>query len=199
MLIVMLILLMGTATAIFAIHSTTTEMRAAGYGRQAVQTQYVAEAGLVSSLALVDQLGPQSIIRAMEQSAAPPMAAFGEPELLTGKRGYRIYIDDITSTTGLATTIEPTNHDVLGVRQAYDPRFIVDVNDDYTYEGVVAGERADGGGSVRFMVATYTSRGRTVVSGGDSRTTGGGITDTRDYHEGANDSRAYGVSGPFGR
>lgn len=45
MLIVMLVLLMATAAAVFAVHATTYELSAAGNSRQALQTEYVAETG----------------------------------------------------------------------------------------------------------------------------------------------------------
>lgn len=201
MLIVMLVLLMSTAAATFAVHSTTFEIRAAGHMRQALQTEYVAETGLLSTLAMVDQIGPQSILYAMEQSTPTNLAPY-EPALAAGKRAYRIYMADFNNTPGRAgLPMETSGAEAsLGQRQTYEPLFMVDVTDDYTFTGVVAGERSDGYAKMTYLLATYTSRGRTVISAsvapdGDHQTAG----DTRGYHEGANIARASGLSGPFGR
>ena len=51
MLVVMLVLLMITATAMVGIHTTAYEVRGAGYSRQALQTDYIGEAGAASALA----------------------------------------------------------------------------------------------------------------------------------------------------
>ena len=189
MVIVMLILLMVTATAVFAVHATTYEIRAAGHMRQAMQAQYVAETGLTGSLAMVDSLGPAALLHAMERSEPPHLAPF-EPELLTGKQGYRMYLDDFSTGAGMPVTTESLGGDV----QPYAPLFAVDVNDNYVFTGVIAGHRSDGHSRLRFMQATYTSRGRTRLASGDFTSAG----DTRGYHESASDARAEGLSGPFG-
>ena len=64
MLGVMLVVLMVTATAMFAVYSTTYELRSAGTFRQAMQTQYIAEGGISTGMALVDTMGAGSIDQA---------------------------------------------------------------------------------------------------------------------------------------
>ena len=96
MLIVMLILLMVTGTASFAIHATGFEMRASGYNRQAVQTRYVGETGARAAMAWVDHYGPPCAVveairrtKGMSSYRALKMAPF-EPELSPNKDAYRI-------------------------------------------------------------------------------------------------------------
>ena len=203
MLIVMLVLLMTTGVAVFAVHTTTAEIRAAGAARQALQTQYVAESGLMSAVAYSELIQPAGVELALQQSTPPStgyMAQFFEPELASGKRNYRLYLADLTTTApaGFPIETDPTRGQSLG-RSALAPWFTVDINDDFTYTTPVAGHRADGGGTLRFMGATYTAHGRTRVPtavGTDApRATG----DTRPFLEGAADARAYVVLGPFGR
>ena len=203
MLIVMLVLLMTTGVAVFAVHTTTAEIRAAGAARQALQTQYVAEAGLMSAIAYSELIQPAGVELALQRSAPPAsgyMAQFFEPELAPNKRNYRLYLADLTVTApaGFPIETDATRGQSLG-RSALAPWFTVDINDDFTYTTPVAGHRADGGGALRFMGATYTAHGRTRVPttvGTDvPRSTG----DTRPFLEGAADARAYVVLGPFGR
>jgi len=193
MLIVMLVLLAATATATFAIHATSYEMRASGYGRQAMQTRYIAESGLQSGIAMVDEMHPASLEPAMQRST-PPVLAPIEPNLLPGKTMYRMYLSDFAITAPPIET-DPTLTPSLGPYVAYQPQFILDINDNYTFTRPLAGDRADGYGALRFIAATYTSRGRTQITGSDVRTVG----DTRDYHEGASDARAHVVLGPLPR
>ncbi len=203
MFVVMLVLLMTSGVAVFAVHTTTSEIRAAGAARQALQTQYVAESGLMAAIAYSDRIQPAGVELALQRSVLPAsgyMSQFFEPEIAAGKRNYRLYLADLTlgATAGFPIETDPTRGESLG-RSALAPWFIVDINDDYTYTTPIAGHRADGAGALRFMGATYSSHGRTRVPtavGTDvPRSTG----DIRPYLEGAADARAYVVLGPFGR
>ncbi len=192
MLVVLLILLMSTATAVFAVHSTSTEVRAAGFWRMSLQTQYLGETGALAAMSWVDRFGAPALLSAMRRTttsgAVLDMSPF-EPALAAGKEGYRMYPDDFT---GLA--IAPVENEVIGPRAAHQPFFMVDVYDTHIYTGVVAGNRSDGASRLRFLGATYTSRGRVRVPG-----EAGTATDPRPFNEGASDARARGVSGPFGQ
>ncbi len=205
MLIVMLVLLMATAAAVFAVHATTYELSAAGNSRQALQTEYVAETGVVQGIALVDRISPRGLMVAMRNTTLPAvfMARFNEPELAPGKQDYRLYFSDVTILGGSNWPMETdaSRGPSLG-RTVFTPDYVVDINDTYTFTGAVAGARVDGGGSLRYMGATYTSHGLTRISSalgipglGDYVNT---TYDTRRYHEGASDSRAQSISGPFG-
>ncbi|MFW6087606.1 MAG: hypothetical protein ACODAG_10415 [Myxococcota bacterium] len=198
MLIVMLIILMTTATAYFAIHATSFEIRASGHMRQAMQTQYVAETGAMATLGWIDQQDPRQLQMLVRRGSEANRAAggqalnlepFGEPELALGKDGHRLNMQQLgTDLGGL-----PIDGESLGgPRQAYEPQAYVDVLDLMHWTGVTAGERSDGRGSMRYMRATYTSRGRTRIDA-DYTTPG----DRRPFHEGASDARAQGVSGPY--
>ncbi len=196
MIVVMLVLLAVTALAVFAAQASGFELRAAGYGRQTMQAEYVSEAGLTTTLALVDVLGPRAILFSIEQSrslpggARPPMAPF-EPDLDASKEGYRFYSADMASST--AASGAPVSSDALGPRQVYQPMYTVDVNDQYISSQTIPGQRADGLARLHFLHATYTARGRMQLTGTDTVL----AADVRQYHETASGARAYGTSGPF--
>ncbi|MBC7173726.1 MAG: hypothetical protein H5U40_14900, partial [Polyangiaceae bacterium] len=172
LLVVMLVLLMVTATATFAIHSTASEVRAAGYSRMAMQTSYLGETALVGAMDWVDRSGPRVLVDIMAaQEGRPPLelAPF-EPTLATGKTAYRLFMDDLDPSSvggsGEAPTLAPDNlfrpfaTSAEGPRNAYAPLAVVDVYDVYVYTGVMPGFSASGGTSMRHLRATYTARGR---------------------------------------
>lgn len=209
MLVVMLVLLATTSLAVFAVQSTSYEVRASGFARQAMQSEYVAEAGLVSTLTLVDRLGPQAILFSIQQQQAsgvdrPEMAPF-EPELArsaseggTGDRpaeAYRMYSEDMAAFTTSGTA--PIDIDSLGARQVYTPTFTVDVYDHHLSSRTIPGYPV-GSAGLSFFHATYTARGRMRLRGTDvDPTTAVPGADPRFYHETASSARAYGISGPF--
>jgi len=188
--IVMLVLLTATALAVFAVRSTSDEIRASGYYRMDLQSQQVGESGLLAAMAWVDYRGPDALTDAMARSQDAGYNVDLEPferPLAPGKPGYRLY------STDLQVEGRPlVDRETLGQRQPYEPLILVDVYDSHEFPGVVTGYRSDGFGRLRFLGATYTSRGRVRIPG-DTPVAG----DTRPYHEGANDARARGVSGPF--
>jgi hypothetical protein len=191
MLIVMMILLMSTATAVFAVHATSYEIRASGHMRRAMQTQYVGETGAIAATAWVDRWGPKALLNTMEQSSGhPDFTVFNEPQLAPGKDGYRLMLDDLSSPTG---TLPIARESMGGTRQAFEPEVYLDIYDTYTWTGTLAGNRSDGYGKLKYMRGTYKSRGRTRVSGVTPDNTG-----ERTYHESASDAIAHGRSGPYG-
>jgi len=195
MLVVMLVLLATTSLAVFAVQATSYEVRASGFARQSMQSEYVAEAGLTSALTLVDRLGPQAILHAVDQqqagSVAKPVMQPHEPEMDANTEAYRIFGEDMAGFTETSTA--PVDVTSLGARQAYTPTFAVDIYDYHITQRPIAGYRVDGGG-LSFFHATYTSRGRMRLTAGDVAPD---VVDPREYHETASGSRAYGVSGPF--
>jgi len=94
MLVVMLILLTATAMAAVSLQSTQYELRASGYNRAAIQTQYVSEAAAVTTLAWVDATTQdQSFKKHLAAWNAitdpvgwPNLAQFGEPKLTAANR-----------------------------------------------------------------------------------------------------------------
>ena len=201
MLVVLFVLLMATATGLYAVHSTVSEIRGAGFYRQASQTQHLAETGLTASLSWVDRNGPEVLLRSTGRSAASPLnlAPFESVNLAPGMNGLRLY----GAASGTDGSIIPgelnanvTNaideaDDVVGPLQSYQPYLAVDVYDTYQYVGVIAGYPAAAQGNLRFLGATYTARGRTRLP---TETQEG---DLRFANETASDARTRGVSGPF--
>ncbi len=205
MLIVMLLLLTTTSLAVFAVQATSYEVRASGFARQSMQSEYVAEAGLTSVLTVVDKLGPQAILYAIQQQQAnpttypPPVMSPFEPELATSAtstrpaEAYRMQSEDLSSFTTTGT--EPVDRAAIGARQTYEPSFAVDIYDHHITSRPIPGYPV-GSGGLSFFHAIYTSRGRMRLDGGDTAVSG---PDPRQYHETASAARAYGVSGPFAR
>jgi len=202
MIVVMLIILSVTALALFSVHSTTSELRASGHLRQAMQAQYVSESGAVSALSLLDNptWGPRGLLHSMRQTTLsttlgrPVMAPY-EPELTLNQEAYRLFSQDFTTFVGNSPVATDSLGAGTGTRQPYDPFFSVDVTDHYQCTAPIAGQRADGAGRLQFLCATYTARGRMglrAASFADPRD-----FSNRGYHEAANDARAYGMSGPY--
>ncbi len=171
MLIVMLILLMSTATATFAIQSTGLEVRSAGHERQALQTYYVTEAGIEAALAWVDDVSPAVVSHVMA-SSTPPDISSNEPNLLAGKQGYRLVLGDFQTLdesqdpNGNTVRNPPLNaigEDASLGKVPYTPSFTIDINDNYTFTGALPGFRVDGKSAMKYMVATYTVRGQTSI------------------------------------
>lgn len=224
MLVVMLVMVMITAGSVFAAHSTSFELRAAGHGRQAMQTQYVAEGGMTATSVLMEQLGARSVEYAMQQTQfagtqrlapeEPPLARSLDASHLYGN--FRVRSEDFTPgsrpcTPGidLACNVGRPLETTYAVPSlgpsAYQPSFIVDVNDVYrsnpTFVSGAAGQRVDGGGTIqmRFLSGTLTGRGRTRPA-----TDVFGPTDAaalpqlqRSYHETAVNARAFTITGPY--
>jgi hypothetical protein len=91
MLVVMLILLTATTMAVVSLQTTQYELRASGYNRGAVQTQYVSEAGANTTIAWVDATSmDRSFLRHVNAWNAlplpPRMFLFGEPEVPSTNR-----------------------------------------------------------------------------------------------------------------
>lgn len=205
MLVVMLVLLMITATATFAIHATTTDVRASGYGRTAMQTGYLGEVGLVGAMDWVDRVGPRTLVDLLERerSKAPDArvsVSHFETPLAPEQPAYRLYVEDLAvpgvaiippgtdGTAGVDPSVVPAG--VFGERSAYQPLVLVDVYDAHVYTGVMPGYSAGGGTSFRHLRATYTARGRARL-GEDAS------SDAQTAHESAGDARATAISGPF--
>lgn len=207
MLAVLLLILMSTLTGMVAIHSSTFELRTVGTERRALQTHYIAEGALGATLGMVDTMGPAALRVGLSRNTLPAGTRLApeEPELANGATNYRIYLADFPSLAGVVGPVVETNAMTgasLGPMLGVEPDFAVDINDDYIVASPIAGHRADGYGVLRFMMATYTSRGRTRPLGmgatGAEDVDGDSDLDWRHgVHETAANSRAYALSGPF--
>jgi len=90
MLIVLLIVLTATTLAATSLQSTQYELRAAGYNRAALQTQYVSEAAAMTTLSWIDATAmDRSFLNHLNSwdppgagATRPQMYRFGEPEIL---------------------------------------------------------------------------------------------------------------------
>ncbi|MCC6874915.1 MAG: hypothetical protein IT378_11470 [Sandaracinaceae bacterium] len=195
----MLVLLMTTATATFAIHSTSVEIRASGHLREAMQTQYVAEGGLLASMELVDSIGAQSMYLSMSRTPSPAGTRLApeEPAFTTERHNFRVYMTDFASTPGVYSPpieLDAARTPSLGPRGAYQPRFTVDVNDDYQSFQADPGRRSDGYGVMMYLSTTFTARGR-MAPPSDYQAAG----DARTYPETASNARAFTEIGPLPR
>lgn len=196
MLIVLLVLLMTTATATFAMHATTVEIRAAGFQRQAQQTEHIAEGGAYAAVAYVDVLKANgSLLQYLRTDvAANQSSAPGEASVARETNLLRIEMEDFavsSGVTGVPLETDPARTPSLGPRSAYAPSFTVDGTDLYTVFRDTSGEDLSGRGT-RFYRMAMTSRG-TLAPPSDYRSAG----DPRGYHESAMRSRAFVEVGPF--
>ncbi len=225
MLVVMMVLLVVTASATLAVYSSQFEIRAAGHQRQAMQTAQIAESGLTAVTTTIEMRGGARVLEYQMNQAPTPVGtrlAPEEPPLgAMNSRNVRFVSSQfVFGTPGLP--LQATAAESRGFApfedprlMAFEPRFVVDVNDAYnispTFVGTAAGTRVDGNGAVqlRYLVTTVTSRGRMARNGMlDAR--GGYATGVftgaeaarpdhlrRDIFETSVTARAVTVSGPY--
>lgn len=207
MLIVMLILLMGTATAVIAIRSSSFELRAAGHMRRTAQADYIAESGLVVGMGVVDAYGAADFVQLMNTEATN-QAGLGdnerwpapyEPAATVGRPIARLYLNDAIMSPGGVTAVDAES---VGTSNPYIQQFTLDIYDVHEFTGAIAGQRSDGQSELRYMRATYTSRGRVQLMGESHLEQQGGLatpnTSGRFDFEAASDARAQAISGPYG-
>jgi hypothetical protein len=206
MLVVMMLLLIVTATASFAIHATSVELRSTGHARQRMQTRYLAEAALVSTMTMLEQSGPEPLGIALERSTSGAVVrrlAPEEPPMAASTGNHRVEITNFSGSAGVVgAPIDTTvGRESLGVGMGYTPTFVVDVTDVYSFTGAIAGQRADGLGTLQYLVATYTARGRTLPPSDTYSPTTASLAATlrRGTHESAMNARGIGISGPTRR
>jgi len=206
MLIVMLVVLIVTATAMFAVYSTTYELRSAGTFRQSMQTQYVSEGGVTTGMALIDSMGARTIDLSMERApvAAGRQFAREEPAYGQSTPHFRVYMSDFASLPNVVSppvegNVAASGGSSLGSTLAYVPDFLIDMDDKYRPGMTIAGMSATGDSPVSYRVWTITSRGRTrppsdYFTPGEQ---GLAVQLQRGSHETAMNSRAVVLSGPM--
>lgn len=216
MLVVMLLLLMVTATAMFAVNSTSTEIRASGYARQRIQTRYIAEGALAAGIVYFDAqpTGADGLRTSLEEStrtafsggtSATRYLAPEEPPMAGDRPNHRMEVTSFTRTMGAESPpiVTTAGAESLGGGLGISPEYVIDANDEYRFTGVVAGQRSDGNGTLEYVAVTYTARGRARLRGRDGASPLG-PTDTTDprwrgYHETVSNARATTVAGPTRR
>lgn len=206
MIVVMLVLLAATASAVFAVHSTSYELRASGFQRQAMQSQYGAETALSAVLAYINQVEP-SANRTFPESDM----CGAEPSLVSGGR-----IIEPPAVSALIGAPPFDRESMGGERQVYTPNFFVCVYDDHIDPTPVAGAAAAGGSvqEKRHRV-TYTAYSRLNLDLAGTDTINGDVTSSvgdddeeysdsgsgfewqRQYHEVVNVARAHAVTEPY--
>ena len=211
MLVVMLVVLMVTATGMFAVYSTTYELRSAGTFRTAMQTEYLAEGGISTAMAFVDVMGAGSVDIAMQRVPAPAFRQFAieEPAYAQSTPHFRVYMSDFATAQGVvARPIEwdpmAAGGSSLGSQLAYGPNVIIDWDDAYRPGIAIAGMSVTGDSPVSYRVWTITSRGRTAPLGGIDNFSpaaqllnAGASPIGRGDHETAMNARAVVLSGPL--
>jgi hypothetical protein len=103
MLLVLMLIVMVTAAGVFASQSTALEVRSAGFMRQAGQTHYVAETGVVASLEQMRQ-SCSAYLGVMQRRAqgTMPMSGFAEVPLQ-----YRFFLNDFDSRVAPGAIFAP--------------------------------------------------------------------------------------------
>ncbi len=206
MLIVMTILLVTTALAIFAVHSTTVEIRSAGHSRQTMQTRYVAEGGLLAAASMLEQAGPEALMVTFEETEDGTSRVLGanEAATLAGRGLQRIELSEFVGAPGvIGSPIETqAGFESLGTSMGYAPDFVVDVTDMRVVPalpGMLPGYRVDGDSGFVFVAASYTGRGRTRPPYDVFSTRDTDVRTRRGIHETAMNSRANVLMGPARR
>lgn len=171
MLIVLMVLLMTTATATFAIHSTTMEIRASGYARQAQQAEYVAEGGTYAAVGYLDVLKADGSLTQYLRTSVASGVASSPTEASIGRQTnlLRINMQDFTGAPGVVSPpveTEVTRTPSLGPYNAYQPTFLVDGTDLYQVSHDDAGRDLSGRGAHYYRV-TLTSLAQMAPRAGD--------------------------------
>ena len=214
--VVLMIIMMGTASALFAATTVSHEVRGAGFARQQLQTRYAARAGLIGALEWFDIFGPATVRNIMvtrtstdttEFKCGPPNGegCYPEPPLANNRRVYRLYPqhfdalqerDDGAGGTdpGLLTSKPYERDSSFGSTGAYEPMVTTDLYDEHIVTKLTPGAAAQGGTKFKYMRTTLTARGRGRLSATDLEDTG---DHRRQRNETAADMRAYVISGPF--
>lgn len=199
MLVVMLVLMVATASAAVSVNTVQSEIQAAGHDRIAVQTRYVSETAIMTTLAWMDQLAVSKQLEEIWLPAPPPMAVYGEPDLPAVVAGVTPPLWS-RATMGQQDVLETQLTDVTPVTEpgvpaadltgSFGPRvtytvpqpdgYVVDINDcmvapaDAVPGAPVVGSSGSAERPVQFY-CTVTARGRVTR---DADTLG-----ERDAHE----------------
>jgi hypothetical protein len=213
--VVLMIIMVGTASAVFSASTVSHEVRGSGFARQQMQTRYAARAGLIGALEWFDIFGPETVRNIMVTRTATDTVQFQcvsgsscypEPPLANNRAVYRLYPEHFTALQerddgnggtdpGLLEGLPYDPHTTFGSTSAYTPIVVTDIYDEHIVSRLAPGAAAQGGTKFKYMRTTLTARGRAQIGVG---------TDTvesndhnRERNEAAADMRAYVISGPF--
>lgn len=198
MLVVLMVLIMTTATATFAIHSTSMEIRSAGHTRQALQAEHLAEGGIHAAASYIELLQPSgSLVQTLRTEVAADVASTPTEATIGHETNLlRIEMADFERFAG--THAPPIETELartpsLGPHNAYIPDFRVDGTDPHLITRAVPGRDLSGGGA-RYYRVTLTSRSQ-LAPPGDLMDMSN--DDRRSYNEVAMRARAIADVGPF--
>ena len=197
-----MIVMVGTASAVFAANTAMTEVRSAGFARQQLQTQRAARAGLLGALEWMEIFGPLTVrdmLIAQDQGVlfqCDGNECYPEVPLAGNRRAYRIYPQHFQTLVapGVLSAVPYNAASSFGPRSAFTPLVLIDLYDEHITTGLAPGVAAQGGTKFNFLRASMTSRGRSGVAAGDVNQP----EDNRGgFNSGGGDMRAYTISGPF--
>lgn len=214
--VVLMIIMAGTASAVYAATTVSHEVRGAGFARQQLQTRYTARAGVLGALEWFDIFGPETVRNIMvtqpgdtvQFSCVTGAGCYPEPPLANNRRAYRLYPEHYTALQerddgsggtdpGLLENTPYEGDFSFGAASAYTPIVVTDLYDEHIVSRLAPGAAAQGGTKFKYMRTTLTARGRAQL-GIVSDVTDDAVNDhNRERHEAAADMRAYVVSGPF--
>jgi hypothetical protein len=213
--VVLMVIMAGTASAVFAANTVSHEVRGTGFARQQLQTQYVARAGLLGALEWFDIFGPETVRNIMLTKGSTEGKGFTcgasgsgsgcypEPPLANNRRAYRLYpehFDALMSqdggvTAGLIQNLPYEPESSFGATSAHTPIVVIDIYDEHIVNKLAPGSAAQGGTKFKYLRTTLTARGRARLKDATEKVDGEDLG--RQRHETAADMRAYIVSGPI--
>ena len=212
--IVLMIIMVGTASAVFSAHTVSHEVRGTGFARQQLQTRYAARAGLIGALEWFDIFGPSTVRNIMlapgstegvQFSCVSGSGCYPEPELANDRRAYRLYPEhfeallsqDGGTTAGLLENVPYEADYSFGSSSAREPIVVIDIYDEHVVSKLAPGAAAQGGTKFKYMRTTLTARGRAQVKTSAATDVVHAEDHGRQGNETGADMRAYIVSGPF--
>ena len=211
--VVLMIIMVGTASAVFSAHTVSHEVRGAGFARQQMQTRYASRAALIGALDWFDIFGPSTVRDLMltpgsDEGMEFPVCTdttgcYPEPPLANNRRVYRLYPEHFAAlltqdggiTDGLFANLPVDADASFGATSAHQPIVVIDIYDEHVVSKLAPGAAAQGGTKFKYMRTTLTARGRAQLRN---------VTESvhaedhgRQAHETGADMRAYIISGPF--
>ena len=212
--IVLMIIMVGTASAVFAANTVSHEVRGTGFARQQMQTRYAARAGLIGALEWFDIFGPSTVRSLMltpgstegvQFSCVSGSACYPEPPLANNRRAYRLYPEHFGAllsqdggiTAGLLENLPVDADASFGATSARAPIVVIDIYDEHVVSKLAPGAAAQGGTKFKYMRTTMTARARAQVKPSAATELVHAEDHGRQRNETGADMRAYIISGPF--
>ena len=208
--VVLMIVMVGTASAVFSANTVSHEVRGTGFARQQMQTRYAAKAGLAAAMDWFDIFGPEAVRNLMLTpgssegvtfTCASGGTCYPEIPMANGRRAYRLYPEHFSKLLaagggpGLLVNVPYEQASSFGAQTALTPIVTIDIYDEQIISKLAPGAAAQGGSKFKYMRTTLTARARARVSAGDvTRET---ADQNRERNETGADFRAYIISGPF--